>query len=160
MGMTGARSKAQGVAAGDRQASLAVSANTVFDAHARGRDTADLLATAARLLANADAAYGLAKRYSDAGISILSEMLFPSESDSAALVRITAFRCACRERSIRLTGDGFVSEAGAADLLAVAKTTMATWRQEGRIPFRRMPSGAVQYSLADLAAFVGGFAND
>lgn len=125
-------------------------------------DRAEMLATAARLLAQSAQAYDLGKRYQAAGLALLTDMCGPASSlqGAATVRRITTFRMACAERSIRLTGDDHVGEAGAADLLAVARSTLATWRQEGRLPYRRTPGGQIQYSLATVAEFVGGFPTD
>lgn len=61
-------------------------------------------------------------------------------------------RCA-EERGYRITPDGYVSEAAAAELLGRAYNTVRNWRSQHRpIPFRRF-LGRIEYSLADLARF-------
>ncbi|MFC0201471.1 hypothetical protein [Paracoccus rhizosphaerae] len=123
---------------------------------------AEVLAQAARLLAQSAQATDLAKRYQAAGLAMLAGVCGsgPAIDASAGIRRISAFRTACTERGIRMTGDDHIGEAGAADLLAVARSTLAMWRQEGRLPYRRNPSGQIQYSLATLAEFVGSFPTD
>lgn len=124
---------------------------------------AQAMATAARLLAQSAQFTELARRHHDAGIAILAEIAGGADEVSPGIsvaCRLAAFRAACSERSLRLTGDDHVNEAGAAELLAVARTTLATWRQEGRLDYRKTPGGHIQYALATLAEFVGGYSID
>lgn len=123
---------------------------------------AEAMATAARLLAQSAQFTELARRHHDAGLAILTELCGDADESFAisAARRLASFRSACAERSLRLTGDDHVTEAGAADLLAVARTTLATWRQEGRLPYRKTPGGHIQYSLATLVEFVGQYPTD
>ena len=68
------------------------------------------------------------------------------------LAQLTA---AAIERGHRVTGDGYVTEAAAADLLGKAPKTLAGWRSTHEpIPWRRGAGGRVEYGLADLAAFL------
>lgn len=68
------------------------------------------------------------------------------------LAQLTA---AAIERGHRVTGDGYVTEAAAADLLGKAPKTLSGWRAAHEpIPWRRGAGGRVEYALADLAAFL------
>lgn len=49
----------------------------------------------------------------------------------------------------------FLNEAEAADLLGVAKKTLAQWRWRGLPPRFRKFHGAVRYELGDLLEFAG-----
>lgn len=125
-------------------------------------DRLEAITTAARLLAQSAQAMELGARYHKAAIGMLTELCAGTTPDagSEGLRRIVAFRSACHERGIRMTADDHIAEKDAAELLTVARSTLATWRQEGRLQCRRTPTGAVQYSLAELAQFVGGFEID
>lgn len=50
-----------------------------------------------------------------------------------------------------------ISDKGAATVLGVKTSTLATWRSSGRygLPFIKV-GGAVRYRIADLAAFLAG----
>ena len=68
------------------------------------------------------------------------------------LAQLTA---AAIERGHRVTGDGYVTEAAAADLLGKAPKTLGGWRAAHEpIPWRRGAGGRVEYALTDLAAFL------
>ncbi|HEY0464197.1 MAG TPA: hypothetical protein VGC79_08315 [Polyangiaceae bacterium] len=75
-----------------------------------------------------------------------SQPLLP---DLQRMLRVRAI-----ELRLRLTGDGYVDEAGAALLLGVSPRTLRRWREEARpIPYRRM-CGRPQYSLDALGEFL------
>ncbi len=64
---------------------------------------------------------------------------------------------ACRERDVRVTLDGFVCEATAAQLIGVEPATLRNWRgQHAPLAFRRLggPRGRVWYPLREIARFL------
>jgi len=63
-------------------------------------------------------------------------------------------RRGCADMGIRVSHDGYVDEAGAAQLLGKSKSTLRNWRDQYRpIPFRRF-LGKIEYSLADIADLI------
>ena len=125
-------------------------------------DRGELLATATRLFAHAAQAMEMAQRNQSAGLAILAEIGAGRGDNSAAsdLVRVGHLLATCKERRLRLSGDQHVSEKDAADLIGVARTTLATWRMEGQVPYRRLPGGGIQYAISNLSLFIGTFSKD
>jgi 3',5'-cyclic AMP phosphodiesterase CpdA len=68
--------------------------------------------------------------------------------------KLDELKTACRELAIFVTWDGFVSEAGAAQLLGKAAHTLKNWRDQHRpLTFRRN-GGRIQYDLDEIARFL------
>ena len=67
---------------------------------------------------------------------------------------VADLRSACADLGIRVSHDGYVDEAGAAELLGKSKSTLRNWRtQHAPIPHRRFLA-KIEYSLADIADFI------
>lgn len=88
----------------------------------------------------------------DARRAIARELDDELAPDPLAETEAMLRRCA-EDRGFRITPDGHVSEAAAAELLGRAYNTVRNWRSQHRpLPFRRF-LGRIEYSLADLARF-------
>jgi hypothetical protein len=78
----------------------------------------------------------------------------PLQGGDPVAVKLAELQTACVERGLRLSGDGYIKESAAAQLLNRSTNTLRNWRYcEGRLKFRLL-GGRIEYALADLAAFL------
>lgn len=75
------------------------------------------------------------------------------ENRRAAIEAQIAARCAAQGYPV--TADGYVGTKGAAFVLGQRESTLRDWRARGApLSFRRLHTGAIQYSLEALAAYL------
>lgn len=115
-------------------------------------------ATAAAL-ARFDAAFAAHRRAADRltiEAAALRALIAPpaSAADGEATETLARLRETAEARGFQITGDGFLAERDAAELLGRSPSTLRRWRAEGAGPAWRRRLGRVEYALSDLADFV------